>query len=380
MKDLFIGILSGTSIDAIDVALVECADNPLIKILHTKNYPLNPEFKNQCRKIIESNSCNLDDLGQLDHFAGIIFAEAINDFIKIYNINKDNVKAIGSHGQTLRHQPNLKYPFSMQIGDPNVISHLTGIKVIADFRRKDIAAGGQGAPLAPHFHNKIFRSKNVDRIIINIGGISNLSILPKDINKKIIGFDSGPGNCLIDSFTREHFNIPFDKDGNIAKNGKVINILLNSMLKDKYFTLKNPKSTGTDYFNTHWLNKHITDYFESSANIDSEKNNILATITHLTAHSIVNAINNEVFNNKCCNPEIYICGGGIHNKYLIEQIQQITKYKVFSTSNIGIDPDWVEACLFAWLAKNKIYNHIDCFSETTYITGAKSSSCLGGIY
>lgn len=438
MKELFIGILSGTSLDAIDIALVEFDINNSnqqnnINLLETKNYSLDDDFKNKCREIINSNTCNLDDLGQLDHLAGLLFADAINDFLKVHNIDKKNIKAIGSHGQTIRHKPNLKYPFSLQIGDPNVIAFNTGIPVIADFRRKDIAAGGQGAPLAPFFHNNIFRDENTDRVIVNIGGISNITILPKEKDKKVRGYDIGPGNCLIDYCAKTFFNIPYDKDGNIAKSGTIINSLLEDMLGDPFFKETPPKSTGNDYFNINWINNHLLKNgfnFNNANNFNSEKkaeleckkieldpavkprfdeeglskflnmeldpgyfssknsgmtlysssgmtlNNILTTITHLTAQSIVNEINSLDLNK----PDIYICGGGAYNKFLMELIKKISNLKTYSTSKIGIEPNWVEACLFAWLAKSRLYKEIDNFSETIYITGAKHNVCLGGIY
>jgi anhydro-N-acetylmuramic acid kinase len=371
---LFIGVLSGTSMDAIDVALVSF-DNHLPHVISKLNYPIPIDFKNRCLSVIQTGQCSIDEYGTLDSIAGELFSEAILALLKHANVSAKNIMVIGSHGQTLRHRLDLKPPFSLQIGDPNIIAERTGIPTIADFRRRDIAAGGQGAPLAPALHLHIFGNAKEDRVIVNIGGISNITILPASSKtlrreqKPIIGFDTGPGNCLMDAWIQQHLSIDFDRDGRYAVSGQVHKNLLLHCLSDSYFSEKPPKSTGREYFNLPWLAKNI----EALNTTRIPPQNVQATLLVLTARSIANAIENYA-------PEhstVFVCGGGAHNNLLMETLAYELQRPVNSTDILGIPPDWVEAILFAWLAKQTLAGKAgNCPS----VTGAKNTSILGGIF
>jgi anhydro-N-acetylmuramic acid kinase len=242
----------------------------------------------------------------------------------------------------------------MQIGDPSTLAVLTKLPVFCNFRQKDIALGGHGAPLAPYFHLAYFKSNIEDRVIINIGGISNISILKKNAST-VIGYDCGPGNCLLDEFTLKHFNLPFDRNGELAGSGTVQLDLLAALLSDEYFRRTPPKSTGREYFNMQWLNKKLATLDSKHAEID-----ILATLLEFT----VNVLTNELRNMRCEHDKIFLCGGGAHNRLLVKKLA--SKHNVSTTSKLGIEPDWVEAALFAWFA---------------YMTFIKSASVpCGAIY
>ncbi len=368
MNNQFIGVLSGTSMDAIDVALVAFnQDSP--QLLATTTYPIPPEFRAQCFDITYSGQCSLDDLGTLDANAGILFAEAVLSLLKQKNISPKQIRAIGSHGQNLRHSPHLNPPFTLQIGDPNIIAERTGIPTVADFRRRDIAAGGQGAPLAPGFHANVFKSQTENRVIINIGGISNVTFLPASSHNPITGFDTGPGNCLMDIWMLQHLNYSFDKGGRFASSGTVHPILLQECLQDPYFSKKPPKSTGREYFNDKWLNKNI-----HGINVAPiAPRDIQATLLALTAYSIGDAILQYGPNNAA----VFVCGGGTHNTFLIETLKNYLQRPISSTETLGVPPDWVEAMLFAWLAKQTLEGKT---GNCPTVTGAKNPAVLGGIF
>jgi anhydro-N-acetylmuramic acid kinase len=364
MSNLYIGILSGTSIDGIDVAAVSF-DNKLPQITATKHNPL-PAYKDQILQIIHNSKCTLHELGELDVWIGELFADAILDFIEQKNIDKKDIVAIGSHGQTIWHAPRANKPFTMQIGDPNVIAVKTGITTIADFRRADIAAGGQGAPLIPAFHHAIFADPHEARCILNIGGVSNLSILE---HGKHTGFDTGVGNYLMDFWTQQHFNLPYDIDGKLAASGTVNQTLLACLLDDPYFKAPPPKSTGREDFNPAWLAKKISACGQhNTAPID-----VLATLLELTANSITDAIRSYA----SPNTKVYAFGGGANNLSLCAKLSNNLEQIIQSTSALGVPGDWMEAALFAWLAKQRLNKTpIDLRA----ITGSRHPVLLGAIY
>lgn len=365
---LYVGVLSGTSIDAIDAAIVSF-EHIKPRLIQTLSYPIPETFRNQCLQFSQYGVGSIDDYGRLDTQAGELFAKAVLTLLQLTNLQPKQIRAIGSHGQTIRHRPDANPPFSLQIGDPNIIAERTSIPTIADFRRRDIAAGGQGAPLAPGFHASIFGSPYENRVIVNIGGISNITILSLNATS-IIGFDTGPGNCLMDSWVRKHWNIAYDKGGEIAATGQVDTELLQSLLNDPYFSDPPPKSTGREYFNEHWLETHLTKL--PNRNISIAPENIQATFLALTAHSIANAILEYAPSSA-----IYVCGGGAHNPLLIHTLTILLARPIASTESQGIAPDWVEAMLFAWLAKQTIEGKAgNCPSAT----GAKKAIPLGGIF
>lgn len=373
MDGLYIGVISGTSMDAIDVALVEFSNNQP-KFIAANSYPLQKKYSKLCKIMAVSESCSLKEFGELDHQAGIIFADAINDFIAEQKLKPEHIIAIGSHGQTIKHHPDLKYRFTLQIGDPNIISYKTKIRVVADFRRKDMIAGGQGAPLAPILHQELFSTEKENRVILNIGGIANITTLPKDKNVPVKGYDTGPGNCLLDAWCKSYFNKDYDEEGNLAKSGTLQLNILEKLLQEKYFKEPTPKSTGTEFFNLNWvksiLSKELLDTFSRT----KEQNiNLLTTLTHLSAKTIADCINNE----KLDSGKIYVCGGGAYNKFLLELISEYCDLKLSTTEELNLNPGWVEATLFAVLAKKRLNNES---LDLKTITGSKDKIILGGIY
>ena len=365
-SSLYIGLISGTSMDSIDAAIVDI-DNRNSKIIGTlsKRYP-DTLRDNLLRASRYWKDTNIDQLGQLDRWVGELFRDAALELMEKYDISSHNVIAIGSHGQTIRHQPNSDKPFTMQIGDPNIISSGTKITTVADFRRRDIAVGGEGAPLTPMFHHLLFHSDNARRIVINIGGITNLTILNKNIDETI-GFDTGPGNTLIDAWTKKNINQPYDDEGKWASQGTSNTKLLATMLSDQYFNNYYPKSTGFEYFNMNWLEKHLTN--KKINPIDIQR-----TLVCLTAESIKKAIKEF----QISVDEAIFCGGGVKNNLLMNEIKSRFKgIKITTTSDYGIDIDFLEAAAFAHLAKTTLSKKT---GNIISVTGAKKKEILGGIY
>jgi len=282
------------------------------------------------------------------------------------DIPASSINAIGSHGQTIYHAPDIRFPFSLQIGDPNIITELTGITTVADFRRRDIAAKGQGAPLVPAFHQAVFHHPNEHRCIVNIGGIANITVLPKQQSAEVIGFDTGPGNTLMDLWIKLHQNQSYDKSGAWAKTGNIDHGLVALLKQDAYFNAAPPKSTGKEYFSLPW----IYQYFDA---FSYKAEDIQASLCFLTAITICDAIKKHA----PATEHILICGGGIHNEYLLELIQQNIECPVESTEPYGLHPDHVEAVAFAWLARQTMNNLPGNLKE---VTGAIDSVILGGIY
>ena len=344
MDDIYIGLMTGTSLDAIDVAIADF-NQQTIKLIASKNFSLPANLKNRIRDLCLPGKNEIDLMGEVSAELAELYSKAINSMLADEKIKSDRIKAIGSHGQTIRHRPNLKFPFTLQIGDPNIIAARTGITTIADFRSKDIALGGQGAPLAPAFHNALLKDRQESHWILNIGGIANLTYLPKDMNEPVIGFDTGPGNTLMDQWCQQHFAKAFDADGKLAASGKMIPELLQQLLNEPYFSEPIPKSTGRELFNYAWLQQQLKS-FQPADNKD-----VQATLLALTAKSIASAINSHNHDAK----QLWLCGGGVHNKALINELQQLLpSLNLQTTAKLGIDPDWIEATAFAWLAKQTL--------------------------
>jgi anhydro-N-acetylmuramic acid kinase len=328
--------------DAIDVAAV-CFEESQPKIYATYSTPLAEEYKQKYLRIINSGQCSLNELGELDQLTGELFATAVNECISVNNLNKEDIVAIGSHGQTLWHAPKAERPFSLQLGDPHVIANRTNITTIADFRRADMASGGPGAPLAPIFHKAVFANKLESRCIINIGGFSNISVLE---NGEHMGFDCGPGNCLMDYWAYSNFKLDFDIDGAIAASGTVSLALLKDMLTDPYFASPAPKSTGREYFNPAWLLNKIS----SCEHKDIAPEDVQATLLELTVTTISDAVKKYAKPNT----NVFLCGGGSKNIALRKQLSLQLEREILTTSSLGIEPDWVEAALFAWFANQNL--------------------------
>ena len=366
MTELYIGLMSGTSLDGIDAALVEFRNDKL-QLISFVYQPYTNALKMQLKQLSDAQSMLfLKEYGAMDAQLGLLFAQAVDTLLTKANLPPSAINAIGSHGQTVYHEPIPPLAFSLQIGDPNIIAEKTGITTVADFRRKDIAAGGQGAPLVPAFHQALFGHATEQRCIVNIGGIANVTILPPTESAPVIGFDTGPGNILIDQWIQKHLNMNYDTKGEWAKSGCIDYELVEKLKQDPYFQLPPAKSTGKEYFSLAWVyqNINVTEY---------KAEDIQAILTYLTASTITDAIKHYAPNTEC----VLICGGGIHNDYLLELIEQQLNCPVNSTELYGIHPDHVEAMAFAWLARQTLNHATGNLKE---VTGAKRNVILGGIY
>ena len=363
----FIGVMSGTSLDGIDVAIVDLNDAASFELITARTFSFPIDLYEQLQTAINSPKFHLKELGHLDTALGQFIGKIIKKVLDQQKISPGMITAIGSHGHTLFHSPSGLAPFSLQIGDPNVIAELTGITTIADFRQRDIAAGGQGAPLVPAFHAEFFSDTKQPRAIINIGGIANITLLDK--RHPILGFDTGPGNGLLDAWSKLHQGQPYDDNGNWAASGLCHHGLLAQMLMDPYFHEPIPKSTGREYFNLKWLMHQLKDFGEKLLTAD-----VQATLLELTAHTISLDISHY-----CSDVEaVYVCGGGVHNKHLLKSLQRLLKNKpVLSTEQLGLHPNWVEATAFAWLAYRTLNRQS---GNLPSVTGARRAVVLGAIY
>ena len=364
--ELYIGLMSGTSMDGIDAVLVDFSGaQPELISTHSHRWP--DDIQQALIAAREIPDEQFSSLSSLDLQTAEIFADACFELLKKSSHQAQDIIAIGNHGQTIRHRPDISNPFSLQIGNAEKLAAITTIDVISDFRTADIAASGQGAPLAPAFHQAMFQHQRSNRVIVNIGGISNITVLPCNGNQSeadpaVIGFDCGPGNTLMDAWIWRHQQQQYDADGALAASGKTDARVLANLLMDDYFQLQPPKSTGFEYFNIEWLDQHIGSQMNCS--------DIQSTLCDLTATSIIRAINQYAENTD----EIYICGGGIHNKELMHRLQKITKCSVSSTEALGVHPDWVEAMAFAWLAYRNRHQQT---GNLPSVTGAKKAVILG---
>jgi len=365
MSNLYIGLMSGTSMDGIDAALVRFADSGL-DILQALQHDYPEDLR---RRLVVSRSDtslrSCDDVPGLHHDVGLCFRDAARALLDLAKINPSEVTAIGSHGQTLRHEPDSTEPFSLQIGDANLIAKGTGITTIADFRRADIELGGQGAPLAPAFHEWLFRNEDMTRVVLNIGGIANITVLHAD-DLETTGFDTGPGNTLLDAWALQHLNTPYDVNGDWSASGSVAGDLLSRLTSDAYFAAAAPKSTGFEYFNLDWLNETNASQYDPA--------DVQATLCQLTADSIAEAI-------KTAAPdadEILVCGGGVHNRDLMQRLQAtLPGMNIASTAIASLDPDCVEATAFAWLAMRTTRGQT---GNLPSVTGARRATVLGVTY
>lgn len=288
--EYYIGIISGTSMDAVDAVLVDYSTMPG-KIIETYSEPIPDDLRSDLLQLVSSQPFTFSFLGKLDVQVGKLFAHTVTKLIQRSNLEKHNINAIGSHGQTVWHQPDGENPFTIQIGDPNIIAEESGITTVADFRRRDIAVGGQGAPFVPVFHEALFRTDKEDRVILNLGGIANISVLPKNLSNPIIGFDTGPANTLSDLWIQRHFNKSYDDNGEWAASGSVNEELLKAMLADNYFDRKLPKSTGREYFNLAWVDKHLSDF-----SCELKPEDVQATLIELTARTVLKGKSISTFN------------------------------------------------------------------------------------
>ena len=362
MKKIFIGIMTGTSVDAIDIAALSINQEDH-KLLKAKSYQFPNDLK---KKILEISRNQIiqqnDQINSLSDELAYLYSKSINAFIDEFNFERKDINAIGLHGQTISHNPDDNYPSSIQIGNGKIVATETRLKVINDFRRADIFAGGQGAPLAPLFHNRFFHESGETRAVVNIGGIANISIF----GGELIGYDIGPGNILIDSWCKEKKNEAFDKSGKWAEMGCLNNNLLNLLMKDDFIHKKPPKSSGTDYFNMKWIKDKLNHMNDQISDIDIQR-----TLTEFTANIIVNEINSYIEID-----QIAICGGGVKNKFLMKLIKEKTSSQIIDIDSWGMSPDWVEAAGFAYLAYLRVKN---TYVDLSQVTGSNKRVLLGVI-
>ena len=360
---LYLGLISGTSSDGIDVALVRFAAHPDVIATRTFAYP-DDVRAGVVALARNAAAITLDAYGRLDAAIGACFAEAALALLRDAGVDAREVVALGSHGQTVCHRPNGPDPFTLQIGDPNVIAERTGIVTVADFRRADLAAGGQGAPLLPALHAAVLADAATPRAILNLGGIANLTLLVP--GQPVLGFDTGPANCLLDAWSLRHRGTPRDEGGAWARSGRIDAVLLQRLLDDPYFAAAPPKSTGREYFNLDWLDARLP--------ASAEAADVQAALLQLSARSIADALRAHAPGVH----EVYACGGGVHNGALMGALRaELPDAKVDTTAALGLDPDFVEAVGFAWLARARL-EHAP--GNLPSVTGARGPRVLGAIY
>ena len=366
MSSIYIGLISGTSVDNVDAIAVQFDQNNQPKQVGSLAYPLERSLREQIFSV-QSRPVELDELGQLDTQLGEVFANAVIELIKSQNINKNEIVAIGSHGQTIKHNPDADHPYTIQLGNPSVIAEKASITTVADFRRRDIAAGGQGAPLVLAFH-QAWLGKYENTVVLNMGGIANITVLAHNQIEPKLGFDTGPANTLLDAFVNKHLQKPFDENGAWSKEGTAHTALLNSLLKHPYFRKQPPKSADISQFSLKWLDNFLN-MFPDVATQD-----VATTLVELTITSIIEALKTWAPDAK----QVVACGGGCKNTFLMQELSRRLQPITLTTSNVfGLDIDWVEAAAFAWLAKQTLEKQP---GNSPSSTGAKHPCVLGGIY
>ena len=353
--------MSGTSLDGIDAALVEFA-NGLVQLKGTHYQPYGQPLRETLLALHHPANNELHQAQLISNELARLYAAATAALLQKNHVTPNQVRAIGCHGQTIRHRP--EHGYTVQLGNAALLAELTGITVISDFRSRDIAAGGQGAPLVPAFHDKVLRHPDMHRVIVNIGGISNLTDLPPGL--PTTGFDCGPGNLLMDAWCMQHLNKPYDDNGAWAATGKVLPALLAQMLDEPFFALLPPRSSGRDLFNMAWLQDKLQG--------NERAEDVQATLLELTCRTIAQAIQQHCVGAK----EIYICGGGAHNQTLRNRLAALLPDSTVQTTNaLGIDSDYLEAIAFAWLAQQTLLGQT---ANLPAVTGAKHPCLLGAIY
>ncbi|WP_286240090.1 anhydro-N-acetylmuramic acid kinase [Neptuniibacter halophilus] len=361
---LYIGLMSGTSLDSIDAVAVRFEPTFELVASHSESFPA--QLKQAISQLTLPGDNEIDRMGRVDIALGDLFAQAVSQLLTQHGLNPAEIRAIGSHGQTIRHRPEFSY--TLQIGDANRIAELTGITTVTDFRRRDMAAGGQGAPLVPAFHRAMLHNPEQDRVLLNVGGMANLTFLPANPCEPVRGFDTGPGNILMDLWIQHCLGSDYDKDGQWASSGKVNNALLQDLLRLPYFQLPPPKSTGREQFNQQWLQDSVSRH-------DLPAEDIQRTLLELTARSVADSLQQHIPSQSF---ELLVCGGGSRNGLLLHRLAELLPGKrVSPTDQAGIDADWMEAAAFAWLAKRCLDGMSGNLSP---VTGAAGERILGAIY
>ncbi|WP_338496918.1 anhydro-N-acetylmuramic acid kinase [Pseudomonas sp. WP18] len=359
---LYIGVMSGTSLDGLDIALVELA--PAIKLVATHYIPMPASLRAELLELCSSGPDEIARSAIAQQNWVTLAAQGVRTLLNEQQLKPQDITAIGSHGQTIRHEP--ARGFTVQIGNPALLSELTGISIVSDFRSRDVAAGGQGAPLVPAFHEALFEERTGKRAVLNVGGFSNLSLI--EPGKAVTGFDCGPGNVLLDAWIHQQKGEHFDRDGQWAASGNVEPTLLKTLLGDPFFVTTGPKSTGREVFNLPWLARHLSHLPTFTPE------NVQATLLELSAVTIVDALRQAQSDTE----ELLVCGGGAHNQALMTRLADLLpQTRVSSTAVYGVDPDWVEAMAFAWLAHCCLHG---IPGNRPSVTGARGLRVLGAIY
>ncbi|MBD9434708.1 anhydro-N-acetylmuramic acid kinase [Pseudoxanthomonas sp. PXM03] len=367
--ELYLGLISGTSADGIDAALVRFEDSPTglgCELVHGRTFAWDPALRAQWVALGQgADNVSLDGLGSLDGLAARAFADAASALLEEAGVPRGRVRALGSHGQTIRHRPHADPPFTWQLGDGNVIAERSGIDTVADFRRRDVAAGGHGAPLMPAFHAALLGSLQEDRAVLNLGGIGNFTLLPRVGDVR--GFDTGPANALMDAWCERHTGRAYDAGGAFAASGHVDAALLARLLADPWFALAPPKSTGREQFHLDWLQARMGEATISPADVQ-------ATLLELTARTVADALQLT----QPATRRVLVCGGGVHNAVLMARLAaHLPQAVVESTAAHGLDPDYVEAMGFAWLARETLAGRS---GNLPAVTGAVGRRVLGVVY
>lgn len=365
MTNLYVGIMSGTSLDGIDIALTRFNAGRQAELVDALCLPFPVQLREELLSLCQPGDDELRRAGLAGQAWARLAADGVLRLLRRNQLAADQIEAIGSHGQTLRHHPELG--FSWQVGAPALLAELSGIRVISDFRSRDLAAGGEGAPLVPAFHDWLLRDNEACRTLVNIGGFANLTVMRP--GEPAVGFDSGPGNVLLDDWINLHLGKSFDSNGDWARRGQIQAELLRSMLDDPYFHRQGPKSTGREYFHRTWLNARL-----KQLDLAPEPQDVQATLLELTAQSIAHAVRTHAADSE----GVFICGGGANNTRLLERLQNLLAPIIVSTTtSLGVHPDWMEAIAFAWLAWRCQQGLPGNLPD---VTGAKGPRVLGAIY
>jgi anhydro-N-acetylmuramic acid kinase len=363
--------MSGTSMDGVDAALVDFSkQKPHVAVIESAR--IAPDLRASLMTLNSSGADELHNAALATNALMRLYAQAVQALLTKANLKPQDIRAIGAHGQTVRHRPQMfdHTGYTIQLCNPSLLAEMTGIDVVADFRSRDVAAGGQGAPLAPFFHRAWFAQDAATVGVLNLGGISNLTVLQSD--GKTIGFDCGPANALMDFWIHKHTGQSFDTDGAWGARGTIIPALLEQMRTEPYFALPYPKSTGRDLFNPEWLSKHLTHF------ADAKPQDVQRTLLELTASSISTCVYSYEKNSNQQLKELIVCGGGAFNTALMQRLQALLpEAKVISSAERGLPPQDVEAVAFAWLAQQCIER---VALPLTSVTGARGARILGGIY
>ena len=389
---LYIGMMSGTSLDGMDAVLCQFSSDSSaetdtqqpMRLLATHSQEFPPRLREVLLALCQPNgvqelvpaegepNSELDWFGWASKEYAEFASEVVNNLLQQSNTDVESVLAIGCHGQTVRHRPQLG--FSLQLVDANIIAERTGISVVSDFRRRDMAVGGQGAPLVPAFHQALFATPDSTRVLLNLGGIANITVLPAN-DSPAIGYDTGPANLLLDAWTALHTDKDYDAGGTWAQSGQVIEPLLNQLIEHPFFARTYPKSTGREDFNLVWLQNELQKFDQASAHIRYSSADVQATLTELTAMSASMQIN--MFINAHEDSSVYVCGGGALNDYLMTRLQaHLPHCTVETTASLGLNPAWVEAVAFAWLARQTLMGET---GNLPAVTGASKGVVLGQV-